>query len=127
MLTRTSGAIDPASGTLLVELQADNGDRALKPGAYAQATFALPSAGHVVTLPPSALILGERGTQVALLQPGGKAELRTVTLGRDLGTAVEVTGGLSASDVVIDTPPEALETGDRVDARGGSQTRNAER
>ena len=35
-LTRSAGAVDPQSGTVLVELQADNADRALKPGAYAQ-------------------------------------------------------------------------------------------
>ena len=41
VLTRTAGAVDPRSGTVLVELQAANGDRALKPGAYAQASFPL--------------------------------------------------------------------------------------
>jgi hypothetical protein len=67
-----------------------------------------------VTLPPSALLFGERGSRVAAIGPGGAVELRTVALGRDLGTAVEVTAGLAASDVVIDNPPESLETGDRV-------------
>jgi len=113
-LTRTSGAIDPSSGTLLVELQAANAEGALKPGAYAQATFSLAGGGKVVTLPPSALLFGERGSRVAVIGPGEAVEMRTVTLGRDLGTAVEVTAGLAASDVVIDNPPESLETGDRV-------------
>ena len=113
-LTRTSGAIDPSSGTLLVELQAANADGALKPGAYAQATFSLDGAGNAMTLPPSALIFGERGSRVAVVGPGDAVELRTVTLGRDLGTVVEVAAGVSASDAVIDNPPESLETGDRV-------------
>jgi len=114
-LTRTSGAIDPSSGSLLVELQASNDDRALKPGAYAQALFALRNAAHSVTLPPSAIILGERGPQVALLTSDGKAQLRTVSLGRDLGTSVEILSGLAPADAVIDNPPDALETGDRVE------------
>ncbi len=33
VLTRSASAVDPLSGTMLVELQADNKDRALKPGA----------------------------------------------------------------------------------------------
>lgn len=113
-LTRTAGAIDPKSGTVLVELQAANGDRALKPGSYAQAAFPLQGASGKVTLPPSALIVGANGTQVALLGPGSKAQLKTVTLGRDQGKVVEIAAGLSASDQVIDNPPDSLQTGDRV-------------
>lgn len=113
-LTRTAGAVDPTSGTVLVELQAANGDRALKPGSYAQATFPLRGTGGTVTLPPSALIVGSGGTQVALAGADGKAQLRTVTIGRDQGKVVEVTAGLSANDRVIDNPPDSLQSGDPV-------------
>ncbi|MET0307620.1 MAG: efflux RND transporter periplasmic adaptor subunit [Sphingomonas sp.] len=113
-LTRTAGAVDPASGTVLVELQASNADRALKPGSYAQASFPLHGVSTTVTLPPSALIIGSSGTQVAVVGPDGKALLRTVTLGRDQGKVVEVTAGLSANDRVIDNPPDSLQTGDPV-------------
>ncbi|MGN8001282.1 efflux RND transporter periplasmic adaptor subunit [Sphingomonas sp. 22176] len=113
-LTRTADAIDPASGTVLVEVQAANGDRALKPGSYAQASFPLKGGGNAVTLPPSALIIGSKGTQVAVLGSDGKAQLRTVTLGRDEGKVVEVIAGLSPNDRVIDNPPDSLQTGDPV-------------
>jgi RND family efflux transporter MFP subunit len=113
-LTRTAGAIDPGSGTVLVELQAANGDRALKPGSYAQASFPLNGAAGTVSLPPSALIVGSSGTQVALLGPGNKAQLRTVTIGRDQGKTVEIASGLTAQDRVIDNPPDSLQTGDAV-------------
>jgi RND family efflux transporter MFP subunit len=127
-LTRTAGAIDPASGALLVELQAANPDRALKPGAYARAGFPLQSSGHAFTLlPPSALILGEQGTRVALYGAGGTVELRTITLGRDLGNVVEVISGLAASDAVIDNPPDSLEAGDRVLVASGEKRAEADR
>ncbi len=113
-LTRTAGAIDPGSGTVLVELQAPNGDRALKPGSYAQASFPLRGAGGTVTLPPSALIVGSGGTQVVVVRPDGKALLRTVTIGRDQGKVVEITAGLAANDRVIDNPPDSLQSGDPV-------------
>jgi RND family efflux transporter MFP subunit len=113
-LTRTAGAVDPNSGTVLVELQAPNGDRALKPGSYAQASFPLHGAGGTVTLPPSALVIGAKGTQVAVVGPDGKAQLRTVTIGNDQGKVVEITAGLSANDRVIDNPPDSLQTGDAV-------------
>lgn len=65
-LIRTAGAVDASSGTVLVELQAPNPDRALKPGAYAQAEFPIRGTGGAVTLPPSAMIIGDDGTRVAI-------------------------------------------------------------
>ena len=114
VLTRTAGAVDPRSGTVLIELQAANGDRALKPGAYAQASFPLAATSNAVTLPASALITGEHGTQVALLGADGRARLKTVTIAQDRGAVVEIGAGITASDRVIDNPPDSLQTGDAV-------------
>lgn len=123
-LTRSAGAVDPSSGTVLVELQSPNADRALKPGAYAQASFPIHGGGNALTLPPSALMVGQDGTRVAVLRADGRAELRKITIGRDLGKTVEVSAGLSANDRVIDSPPESLQTGDQVRvAQGGANAR----
>ena len=119
-LVRTSGAVDPSSGTVLAELQAPNGDRALKPGAYAQASLPLASNGGTVTLPASALITSDKGTQVALIGPNGRALLKTITLGRDLGSTVEVSAGLTTADRVIDSPPDSLQNGDPVQIHAGN-------
>ena len=113
-ITRTAGAVDPQSGTVLVELQAPNGDRALKPGAYAQVHFPLHGTGTAVTLPASALIIDADGTRVAVLGRDGKAHLRKITIGRDEGNLVEVSAGLTAHERVIDSPPDALQDGDSV-------------
>ncbi len=113
-LTRTAGAVDPASGTVLVELQALNSDRALKPGAYAQAAFPVRNAGSTVTLPPSRADHRRKRHSGRAARPDGKAQLRTVSLGRDQGKVVEVTAGLSAKDRVIDNPPDSLQSGDAV-------------
>lgn len=120
VMTRSAGAVDTSSGTVLVELLADNGDRALKPGAYSQATFPIGGAGNAVELPASAMIIGKNGTQVALLDAGGKVQLRTVAIGRDLGDRVQISAGLTPADQVIDNPPDSIQSGDKVQvARGG--------
>ncbi|HZU52023.1 MAG TPA: efflux RND transporter periplasmic adaptor subunit [Sphingomicrobium sp.] len=119
-LVRSAGAVDPSSGTVLVELQAPNADRSLKPGAYAQASFPLSGAGGTVTLPASALITGDKGTQVAVIGPNGRALLKNVKLGRDLGSTVEVSAGLSMNDRVIDSPPDSLQNGDPVQVHSDS-------
>ncbi len=114
-LTRSADAVDPQSGTMLVELQAANADRALKPGAYAQVKFPVGSGvGTGVRLPSSALVIGAKGTQVAVVGSDGKARLKTITIGRDDGDSVAISAGLSASDRVIDSPPDSLQTGDPV-------------
>ena len=115
-MVRSAGAVDATSGTVLMEFQAPNGDKALKPGAYAQVKLPLGagSPGSGVRLPPSALIIGADGTQVAVLGPDGKALLKTVTIGRDNGDNVEISAGLTANDRVIDNPPDSLQTGDPV-------------
>jgi RND family efflux transporter MFP subunit len=123
-LTRAAGAVDPRSGTVLVELQASNGDRALKPGAYSQVIFPLNGASTSVTIPGSALMVSSDGTRVATLGPDNKANIKTVRVGRDMGSTVEVITGLSPTDRVIDNPPDSLQTGDTVreatEAKGGA-------
>jgi RND family efflux transporter MFP subunit len=120
VMTRSAGAVDTSSGTVLVELLADNNDRALKPGAYSQATFPIGGAGNAVELPASAMIIGKNGTQIAVLDAGGKVQLKTVTIGRDLGDRVQISAGLTPADQVIDNPPDSIQSGDKVQvARGG--------
>jgi RND family efflux transporter MFP subunit len=128
----TSESINPSSRTLLVELHADNPDTLLKPGTYAEVHFELPGNPNIVRIPTSALLFREDGIQVALVGPGDHVQLRSVTLGRNLGTETEVLKGLSDSDHVIDSPPDSLVDGDLVriqraalasgTADGGSQS-----
>ena len=121
VMTRSAGAVDTSSGTVLVELLADNGDRALKPGAYSQATFPIGGAGSAVELPASAMIIGQNGTQVAVLGAGGTVQLKTVKIGRDLGDRVQISAGLTVADQVIDNPPDSIQSGDKVQVARGDK------
>jgi RND family efflux transporter MFP subunit len=112
--TRTAGAVEAQSGTVLVELQAPNGDRALKPGAYAQVKFPITGSSNSFRVPASVLMFGDAGPTLAIVQPDGRILVKPVTLGRDEGKVVEVTAGLTGGERIVDTPPDALATGDRV-------------
>lgn len=115
VLTRTAGAVDPTSGTMLVELQVANGDRALKPGSFSQVEFPVHNAG-TVSLPASALMISDKGTNVAIVGADGKAQVRSVTIARDNGATVEIATGLVGNERVIDSPPDSIENGDPVRA-----------
>lgn len=114
----TSQAINTAARTLLVELQVPNADGKLQSGTFAEVHFELPGNPQVLRIPTSALIFREDGLEVATLGPGDRVELRPVTVGRDLGTEVEVLRGLSPSDRVIASPPDSLAAGDLVRVEG---------
>lgn len=113
-LAATAGAVDPATGAVLIQLQADNADGRLKPGGYAQVRFDLPVAANAVRLPASALIFNDDGTAVAIVGPGDKVSVKPVTILRDYGTEVEIASGVTRRDRVIDNPPDALKPGDTV-------------
>src|SRR5581483_6415889 len=102
VVATTSRAINTSSRTLLVELQAPNPDGLLQPGTYAEVHFDLPANPHVLTIPTTALVFRRSGLQAAVVGPDGRAELRTIKVGRNLGDKVEILSGLTASDRVID-------------------------
>jgi RND family efflux transporter MFP subunit len=109
-LVRTSNAIDPASRTLLVEVDVKNEDGRLLPGAYTFVHFKLPAAERSVTIPANTLLFRKEGLQVGVIR-GDKAELVPVRIGRDYGDSVEVIDGLQPSDEVVLNPADSLASG----------------
>jgi len=114
VVSTTSEAINKTARTLLVELRAKNDDNLLQPGTFAQVRFNLADTPGTLRIPISALIFRENGAQLAILGQGDKVELRHVKLGRNLGTEFEVLVGLSASEMVINSPPDSLSSGEQV-------------
>ncbi|CAE6830325.1 efflux RND transporter periplasmic adaptor subunit [Paraburkholderia aspalathi] len=113
-VARTTGSIDPSSRTLRVEVDVDNKNGALMPGAYVQVHLQLRSTTPALDLPVSALLFRPDGVTVAVVDGNGRAALKTVHIGRDFGTHVEITTGLAATDRVIDNPGDSLSTGQLV-------------
>ncbi|CAB3749578.1 efflux RND transporter periplasmic adaptor subunit [Paraburkholderia humisilvae] len=113
-VARSADAIDPVSRTLRVEVDVDNRDGALLPGSYAQVHLQLDSANPALELPVSALLFRPNGVTVALAGPDNKVQLKTVTIGRDFGTYVEIAAGFSTTDRVINNPGDAIVTGEPV-------------
>jgi membrane fusion protein, multidrug efflux system len=110
-LTSTSNALEENSRTALIELQADNPDGKLWPGAFTEVQFHIPSDPGTLRIPSTALVFGANGMRVAAVDAGNKVILKPVTLGRDLGNRVEIQSGLSLSDRLIDNPQESIEAG----------------
>lgn len=121
-LVTTAGAISDRSGTLQTELHVDNRDGRLKPGDYADVHFgdgagaatAGAPGGGVLLLPSSALLFRDRSAEVAVVDGGGHVHLRPVQVGRNFGGSLQVLSGVSASDRVVDNPPDSIAAGEQV-------------
>jgi RND family efflux transporter MFP subunit len=109
-VVRTAEAIDPASRTLLAEVDAENPKGEVLPGSYIQVHLSVPPTASAVTVPVSALLFRAEGLRIGVVR-AGKVELVPVTLGRDFGNSTEVITGLKASDWVIANPSDSLTTG----------------
>jgi multidrug efflux pump subunit AcrA (membrane-fusion protein) len=99
---------------MLVQLAIDNRAGELLPGAFATLRFDLPAAADGVSVPPGALIYGKDGARLATLDQAGRVLLKPVRLGRDLGTVVQIAGGIEPGDRIIDSPPDGIVSGDNV-------------
>jgi RND family efflux transporter MFP subunit len=121
-LVRNASAIDPASRTLLVEVDVDNPKDELLPGAYVFLHLKLPRETPSVTVPANTLLFRSEGLQVGVVRDG-QAQLIPVTIGHDYGTSVEIVAGLQPTDQVILAPSDSLTSGIRVRVAGaGSGT-----
>jgi hypothetical protein len=65
-------------------------------------------------VPSNALLFRGEGTRVAVVDGQGHVTLHAVTLGRNNGATVEVTGGLRSTDRLVLNPPDSLVDGDVV-------------
>jgi RND family efflux transporter MFP subunit len=112
-IARNSNSIDLASRTLLVEVDVDNRNGTLLPGAYVRVHLKLPESVTSVTIPANTLLFRSEGLRVGVVR-NGKAELVPVTIGRDYGSSVEIVSGLQATDAVIVNPSDSLTSGTTV-------------
>ncbi len=112
-LARNSNSIDPASRTLLVEVDVDNRGGQLLPGAYVRVHLKLPQSVSSVTIPANTLLFRSEGLRVGVVR-NGRAELVPITIGRDYGNTVEVVSGLQPTDAVIVNPSDSIVSGTTV-------------
>ncbi|HEX3685145.1 MAG TPA: efflux RND transporter periplasmic adaptor subunit [Bryobacteraceae bacterium] len=113
-LVRTADAIDPATRTLLVEVDVVNSTGLLFPGAYTEVHFKIKSNGSTLIIPSNSLVFRSEGLRVPIVVNGNRTHLAPVALGRDFGNTVEVLSGLADDAYVIANPPDSLVDGEIV-------------
>lgn len=107
-------AVDPSSGTTLMQIIVDNSSGELMPGDYASIRLQATAAGGMLSVPSSAVIFDAKGLSIATVRGDDRVVLKPVTIGRDLGAVIEIASGLAGNDRVIQNPPDGVADGDIV-------------
>lgn len=113
-VARTSESIDPATRTLLTEIDVPNPDGRLLPGSFGQVHFAVPDNVNKVTIPVNAMLFRQEGPRVGVVDQNGVVHLRPISIGRDFGATLEILGGVDPNENIIVNPSDSLEDGQKV-------------
>jgi RND family efflux transporter MFP subunit len=114
-VTRTAGAIDTTSRTLLTEVQVPNPDGLLLSGSYATVRFKVHRPDPSLLVPQNAVLIDASGVRVALVDADGTLHYRPVQIGRDFGNDVEVLSGVATTDVLATGLASNVTDGSRVE------------
>jgi RND family efflux transporter MFP subunit len=113
-VTRTANALDPATRTLLVEVQVPNSEGTLLPGTYCQVSLTAPRSNPPLLIPGDTLVVRPDGTQVALVGNDQSVHFQRIKLGRDYGDQIEVVAGLQEGQRVVVNPGDTVRDGVQV-------------
>lgn len=101
-ITRTTEALDPATRTLLVEVDLPNEKNELQPGMFLNAQLILEQHPNSLVLPPAAIMSGKtRDDKAVFTVEQGKAKRIPIRTGIDDGVWVEIVEGLTGSEQVV--------------------------
>ena len=110
-VARTAKALDPASRTMLVEVDVPNADGALFPGTYAEVDLSGTRPNPPLVVPAAAILFRTDGAQVAIVQPDQTVHLQKITVGRDYGDRVEILQGVSEGTTIVAAPGDTAREG----------------
>jgi len=113
-VVRTAESIDPGTRTLLTEVDVPNHAAALLPGGYSQAHLQVKVTGARLAVPVNALLFRSEGLRAVVVDANHKTHLKSLTIGRDYGTTLEVLQGLDPKDWIVLNPADSLEEGQEV-------------
>jgi RND family efflux transporter MFP subunit len=110
-VARMANALDPATRTMLVEVDVPNADGVLYPGIYTNVDLSGSSPNPPLVVPAAAILFRRDGAQVAIVAPDHTVHLQKVTVGRDYGDRVEILQGIAEGTTIVAAPGDAAREG----------------
>ena len=124
ILSFIDNQVDTATGTVLLKARFSNRDGALWPGEFVTVTLVLGVQNDAVVVPSQAVMQGQQGTYVFVVNNDGTATTQPVTVERTLDS-LSVIAGVPAGTLVVTDGQLRLTPNAKVDIRGGPTTETA--
>jgi membrane fusion protein, multidrug efflux system len=115
-------AVDTATGTILLKGRFPNDDGALWPGAFVNVRVQLYVEPDALVVPASAIVAGQQGNFVFVIQKDSSAATRAVTVSRTAGDYAIVTGDVQPGDQVVTDGQLRLRQGSKVQIKAAADT-----
>ena len=124
VLSFVDNQVDTTTGSVLLKARFPNRDGALWPGEYVTITLVLGVENDAVVVPSQAVMQGQQGTYVFVVNNDGTAATQPITVERTLDS-VSVVAGVPAGALVVTDGQLKLTPNAKVDIRGGPTTESA--
>ena len=113
-VTRTAGALNPDTRTLLVQVEFDNPKALYLPGMYSKITFVTKRTSRPLTIPSNTLVIRTEGTEVITVTPQHTIAVKHITISKDNGATIELADGLKGDELLVTNPTLNLTEGLKV-------------
>jgi multidrug efflux system membrane fusion protein len=124
ILSFVDNQVDTSTGTVLLKARFPNRDGSLWPGEFVRITLVLGVQTDAVVVPSQAVMQGQQGTYVFVVNNDGTAATQPVTVERTLDS-LSVIAGVPAGALVVTDGQLRLTPNSKVDIRGGPTTESA--
>ena len=116
-LSFLDNAVDSLTGTVAAKARFTNSSRALWPGEYVRVAVQLNVRNGAIAVPTTAVLNGQEGTYVYVIDGDKNAHVRTVSVGQTVGDLTVIDRGVAAGEQVVVDGQSRLVPGAKVDAK----------
>src|SRR6266705_1885546 len=124
VLSFVDNQVDTATGSVLLKGRFTNRDGTLWPGEFVSVTLVLGTQPDAIVIPSQAVLQGQQGTYVFVVNNDGTASTQPVTVERTLDS-LTIVAGLPTGALVVTDGQLRLTPNAKVDIRGGPTTETA--
>jgi multidrug efflux system membrane fusion protein len=117
-LTLVDNQVDTTTGTVLLKAVFPNPSKTLWPGQFVATTVRLFTEENALVVPAQAVVMGQQGTYVYLVDQSGAARQRPVVVERTAANTAVIASGLTEGDQVVTDGQSRLTPGAKVNIRG---------
>jgi multidrug efflux system membrane fusion protein len=126
-LSFIDNGVDTTTGTLTLKAEFANRENRLWPGQFVRVELELFVQPNAVLIPSEAVVTGQNGTFVFVVDDSSRANVRLVKAGRAVGAQTLIESGLEEGQRVVTDGQGKLAPGSRVEVSGSPKSATAAR